>query len=218
LPQLTDVATDLQNGAYTAVADIDRDQAARFGIQPALIDATLYDAIGQRQVAQYYTQVNSYHVILEVTPALQGDPDLFSKIYLTSPTTGGQVPLSALVKLDMSRNNYLAINHQGQSPAVTLSFNLAAGASLGEAVDAVNALKANLGTPASLNGSFEGTAKAFQATLADAALFDRGGADRSLCHFRRAVRKLCTPTDHSVHIAVGGRGGAVVAVGHRIRS
>jgi HAE1 family hydrophobic/amphiphilic exporter-1 len=166
LPQLTDVATDLQNGAYTAVADIDRDQAARFGIQPALIDATLYDAIGQRQVAQYYTQVNSYHVILEVTPALQGDPDLFSKIYLTSPTTGGQVPLSALVKLDMSRNNYLAINHQGQSPAVTLSFNLAAGASLGEAVDAVNALKANLGTPASLNGSFEGTARAFQATLA----------------------------------------------------
>jgi HAE1 family hydrophobic/amphiphilic exporter-1 len=166
LPQLTDVATDLQNGAYTAVAEIDRDQAARFGIQPALIDATLYDAIGQRQVAQYYTQVNSYHVILEVTPELQGDPDLFSKIYLTSPTTGGQVPLSALVKLDMSRNNYLAINHQGQSPAVTLSFNLAPGVSLGEAVDAVDALKARLGAPASLNGAFEGTALAFRATLA----------------------------------------------------
>jgi HAE1 family hydrophobic/amphiphilic exporter-1 len=166
LPELTDVATDLQNGAYTAVAAIDRDQAARFGIQPALIDATLYDAIGQRQVAQYYTQVNSYHVILEVTPELQGDPDLFSKIYLTSPITGGQVPLSALVKLDMSRDNYLAINHQGQSPAVTLSFNLAPGVSLGEAVDAVDALKARLGAPASLNGSFEGTAKAFQATLA----------------------------------------------------
>jgi HAE1 family hydrophobic/amphiphilic exporter-1 len=166
LPQLTDVASDLQNGAYSAVATIDRDQAARFGIQPALIDATIYDAIGQRQVAQYYTQVNSYHVVFEVTPALQGDPDLFSKIYLTSPTTGGQVPLSAMVKLDMSKKNYLAIHHQGQSPAVTLSFNLAPGVSLGQAVDAIDGLKARLGAPASLNGSFQGTAQAFRATLA----------------------------------------------------
>ena len=107
--------------------EIDRDQAARFGIQPALIDQTLYDAFGQRQVTQYFTQLNSYHVILEITPRLQADPNTLTRLYVKSPTTGQQVPLSTLVHFDTQHATYLSINHQGQFPAVTLSFNLAPG-------------------------------------------------------------------------------------------
>jgi len=166
LPQLTDVATDQQNAAAAAVLTIDRARASSFGISPALIDATLYDAIGQRQVAQYYTQTNSYHVILEVSPRLQQDPALFDKLYLTSPLTGQQVPLSAFVKVDTAKTAYLLISHQGQFPAVTISFNVAPGVSLGDAVTAINQAKAEMGVPATLSGSFQGTAKAFRDSLA----------------------------------------------------
>ncbi|MCH3859658.1 efflux RND transporter permease subunit, partial [Campylobacter jejuni] len=113
LPMLTDLASDQQNAAATASITIDRARASSFGISPALIDATIYDAIGQRQVAQYFTQINSYHVVLEVTPKLQQDPDLFSKLYLTSPLTGQQVPLSTFIKLDTDKTAYLSISHQG---------------------------------------------------------------------------------------------------------
>jgi HAE1 family hydrophobic/amphiphilic exporter-1 len=166
LPQLADVASDQQNAAASAVLTIDRERASSFGITPALIDATIYDAIGQRQVAQYFTQINSYHVVLEVTPALQQDPALFSKLYLTSPTTGQQVPLSTFVKIDTAKTAYLAINHQGQFPAVTISFNLASGAALGDAVDAINKATAAMGLPQSLIGTFQGTAQAFRDSLA----------------------------------------------------
>ncbi len=166
LPEITDLASDQQNAAASAVLTIDRDRASSFGISPATIDATLYDAIGQRQVAQYFTQLNSYHVVLEVTPALQQDPALFSKIYLASPLTGQQVPLSSFVKVDTSKTAYLAINHQGQFPAVTLSFNLSPGHALGQAVDAIDKAQAEMGLPQSLTGSFQGTAQAFQASLA----------------------------------------------------
>jgi HAE1 family hydrophobic/amphiphilic exporter-1 len=166
LPQLTDVSSDLQNSAATAQVVIDRDRASSFGITPAMIDATIYDAIGQRQVAQYFTQINSYHVVLEVTPALQRDPDLFSKLYITSPLTQHQVPLSTFAKIDTSKTAYLAISHQSQFPAVTLSFNLVPGAALGDAVDTINAATRQMGLPASLHGSFQGTAQAFQASLA----------------------------------------------------
>jgi HAE1 family hydrophobic/amphiphilic exporter-1 len=165
LPELTDLASDQQNAAASAVLTIDRDRAASFGITPATIDATLYDAIGQRQVAQYFTQLNSYHVVLEVTPALQQDPSLFGKLYLNSPLTGQQVPLSTFVKVDTSRNAYLAINHQGQFPAVTISFNLAPGHALGDAVNAINKAQADMGLPQSLSGAFQGTAQAFQDSL-----------------------------------------------------
>ena len=165
VPQLRDVASDLQNSAATATLTIDRDRASSMGISPALIDATIYDAIGQRQVAQYYTQINSYHVVLEVTPALQEDPALFSKLYLTSPITGTQVPLSTFVKLDTNKTAYLSIAHQGQFPAVTISFNLAQGAALGDAVNAINKAQAEMGLPQSLSGSFQGTAQAFQDSL-----------------------------------------------------
>jgi HAE1 family hydrophobic/amphiphilic exporter-1 len=165
LPQLTDVASDLQNAATTANVTIDRDRAASFGISPALIDATIYDAIGQRQVSQYFTQINSYHVVLEVTPALQADPALFSKLYVTSPLTGNQVPLSTFVSVDTNKTAYLSISHQSQFPAVTLSFNLAPGVSLGEAVDEINKAQSAMGLPQALTGSFQGTAQAFKDSL-----------------------------------------------------
>ena len=165
IPQLTDVASDLQNSANTAVLTIDRDRASTFGFTPAMIDSTIYDAVGQRQVGQYFTQVNSYHVVLEVTPTLQRDPDLFSKLYLTSPVTGQQVPLSTFVKVDTNGTGYLTISHQGQFPAVTLSFNLVPGAALGDAVSAIKTAEQGMGLPAALHGSFQGTAQAFQASL-----------------------------------------------------
>jgi hydrophobic/amphiphilic exporter-1 (mainly G- bacteria), HAE1 family len=165
LPELTDVASDLQNAANTATLTIDRDRASSFGISPALIDATIYDAIGQRQVNQYFTQINSYHVVLEVTPKLQQDPSLFDKLYLTSPLTGKQVPLSTFVKVDTNRTAYLAISHQSQFPAVTLSFNLRPGYALGQAVTAINQAQAQMGLPQALTGSFQGTAQAFQSSL-----------------------------------------------------
>jgi HAE1 family hydrophobic/amphiphilic exporter-1 len=165
LPELTDVATDLQNAAASADLTIDRDRAATFGISPATIDSTIYDAIGQRQVAQYFTQINSYHVVLEVTPAPQADPSLFSKLYLTSPLNGQQVPLSTFVKVDTSKTAYLSISHQSQFPAVTISFNLAPDVALGQAVSAINKAQAQMGMPQALTGSFQGTAKAFGESL-----------------------------------------------------
>jgi hydrophobe/amphiphile efflux-1 (HAE1) family protein len=166
LKLLADVTSDQQANAATATLTIDRDRASRFGIQPTLIDATIYDAIGQRQVTQYFTQLNSYHVILEVDPALQVDPRLFDKLYLTSPLTGQQVPVSTFVRLDMTKTAYLAINHQSQFPSVTVSFNLAGGAALGDAVTAIQQIETNLGMPSTLTGSFQGTAQAFQTSLA----------------------------------------------------
>lgn len=163
---LTDVASDQQNAAAAATLTIDRARASSLGISPALVDETLYDAIGQRPVAQYYTQTNSYRVILEVTPKLQEDPTLFEKLYVTSPLTGQQVPLSAFVKVDTSQSAYLLISHQGQFPAVTISFNLAPGVALGDAVQAIQKVKDEMGVPATLSGNFQGTAKAFGESLA----------------------------------------------------
>jgi HAE1 family hydrophobic/amphiphilic exporter-1 len=165
LPLLTDLASDQQNAAAAATLTIDRARASSFGISPALIDATLYDAIGQRQVAQYFTQTNSYHVVLEVTPELQNDPALFDKLYITSPLTNQQVPLSAFVKVDTTKSAYLSISHQGQFPAVTISFNLAPGTSLGDAVKAITQTQAQMGVPPTLTGAFQGTAKAFGDSL-----------------------------------------------------
>jgi hydrophobe/amphiphile efflux-1 (HAE1) family protein len=166
LPQLRDVASDLQNRGAAINVVIDRDQAARFGIQPGVIDDTLYDAFGQRQVTRYFTQLNNYHVVIEVLPELQGQLNTFDKIYIASPVTGRQVPLSTFVHYASDAVGFLSINHQGQFPAVTLSFNLAPGVSLGEAVDAIKAAEAQIGAPASLIRGFQGTAQAFQKTLA----------------------------------------------------
>ena len=165
LPELRDVATDQQTEGTTLTLTIDRDTASRFGISPQLIDDTLYDAFGQRQVAQYFTQLNSYHVILEVLPELQGKLDTLDKVYVKSPTTGDQVPLSAFAKWTTVPVRPLSISHQGQFPAITISFNLAQDAALGQATQAVQKAMADLGAPATLTGSFQGTAQAFQQSL-----------------------------------------------------
>jgi hydrophobic/amphiphilic exporter-1 (mainly G- bacteria), HAE1 family len=164
-PQLRDVSTDQQTNSTMLSMTIDRDQAARFGIQPSLIDQTLDDAFGQRQVTQYFTQRNAYHVILEITPSLQSDPQTLSKIYVKSPATGMMVPLSTFVKFDTQHVTFLSINHQGQYPAVTLSFNLAPRAALGDAVDAINKLAGEIHMPATVSGNFQGSAQAFQNSL-----------------------------------------------------
>ena len=162
-PALRDIASDQQNGGLQADLVIDRDSASRLGILPAQIDATLYDAFGQRQVSTMYTQLNQYHVVLEVDPQFQQDPSSLNNLYVKS-STGTQVPLSAFSHLERS-NATLAINHQGQFPVVTLSFNLAPGASLGEATKQIDAAEAAIHMPASIHTSFQGTAAAFRNSL-----------------------------------------------------
>jgi multidrug efflux pump len=144
---------------------IDRDTAARLGILPAAIDNTLYDAFGQRQVSTMFTQLNQYHVILEVDPRFQQNPDSLKDIYVKS-SNGTQVPLSAFTHLEQ-HNTALAVNHQGQFPVVTLSFNLAPNVSLGSAVDAINKAAQQLNLPLSVHPSFQGTAQAFENSLAN---------------------------------------------------
>jgi hydrophobe/amphiphile efflux-1 (HAE1) family protein len=166
IPELTDVSTDLLDNAPQLVVHINRDQAARFGISPQLIDDTLNDAFGQRQITQYYTQINTYWIILEVKSELQGLPSTLERIYVKSPTTGAAVPLSALVTVDSSKVGPLAVNHQSQFPAVTLSFNLAPNIALGQAVAAIEDAARELDRPASIIATFQGNAQAFQTSLA----------------------------------------------------
>ncbi|QQO24286.1 efflux RND transporter permease subunit [Bradyrhizobium diazoefficiens] len=165
LPQLRDVATDQQTEGTTLQLTINRETAARYGIQPQLIDDTLYDAFGQRQVAQYFTQTNTYRVVLEITPALQGKLDTLDRLYIKSPLTGDQVPLSVICTWTNEPVRPLAIAHQGQFPAVTVSFNLAEGIALGQATDAVLRAVSEMGAPPTLATSFQGTAQAFQQSL-----------------------------------------------------
>ncbi|HEY7550664.1 MAG TPA: multidrug efflux RND transporter permease subunit [Hyphomicrobiaceae bacterium] len=165
LPELRDVATDQQMSGTTLTLTIDRDQASRYGLTPQMIDDTLYDAFGQRQVAQYFTQQNSYHVILEILPELQGDVGSLDKIYIRSPTTGQQVPFATFAKWTTRETAPLSISHQGQFPAVTISFNLAQGVALGTATDAIHRAERDMQMPASLIGTFQGNAQAFEQSL-----------------------------------------------------
>src|SRR5215813_2327956 len=165
LPELRDVAMDQQTRGLQASLAIDRDMASRLGITPQMIDDTLYDAFGQRQVSTIFTQLNQYHVVLEVAPAFQDNPEALKKIYVKS-STGAQVPLSAFTRYEPSTAP-LAVNHQGQFPSVTLSFNLPAGVALGTAVDAINRAQTEIRVPSSIRGNFQGTAQAFQASLAN---------------------------------------------------
>ena len=165
LPELRDVASDQLNEGLLASLAIDRDTASRLGILPADIDNTLYDAYGQRQVSTIFTQLNQYHVVLEVDPQFQQDPDSLKNIYVKS-SNGTQVPLSAFTRLDPA-GTALALNHQGQFPVVTVSFNLAPGAALGDAVNAINRVKQELNMPPSLQATFQGTAAAFLRSLSN---------------------------------------------------
>src|SRR5499426_3188382 len=169
LPQLRDVASDQQSEGMQVTLAIDRDSAARFGITPQLIDDTLYDAFGQRLVSTMYTQLNQYHVILEVEPRFQQNPDSLKDMYVRAPggTSGStQVPLTSFTTLD-THTTPLAVNHQGQFPVVTLSFNLAPNASLGDAVKVIEDAGREIGLPASIRASFQGTALAFQSSLSN---------------------------------------------------
>jgi len=165
LPEITDVGTDLLSGAPQLKMTINRDQAGRFGITPQAIDDTLNDAFGQRQITQYFTQLNTYFVILEVLPEMAVNLDTLDHIYVKSPLTGAAVPLSALVEFDSHKVGPLSINHQGQFPAATLTFNLSAGVALGQAVDAISRAAAEIGMPESMIGTFQGNAQAFQSSL-----------------------------------------------------
>jgi multidrug efflux pump len=198
LPMLSDVASDQQNGGLQATLVIDRSTASRFGITPAMIDNTLYDAFGQRQVSIMFTQLNQYRVVLEIKPDLQQNPEELKNIYIRTSqasvaptsssqtasaqsnssaggsaatstfvnTAGGQVPLSAFTHFEPGTTP-LVVNHQGQFPVVTVSFNLAPGASIGSAVDAINKAKDELELPRAIQATFQGTAAAFQSSLAN---------------------------------------------------
>ena len=165
LPQIEDVASDQENQGLAAYVTIDRDTAGRFGITPATVDNALYDSFGQRIISTIFTQSNQYRVILQADSSLMASLDSLGSIYLPSSTAvGGQVPLSALVKVS-ERTSPLSIDHLGQFPATTVSFNLAQGAALGNAVDAIKKAEVDIGMPESVITSFQGAALAFQATL-----------------------------------------------------
>jgi hydrophobe/amphiphile efflux-1 (HAE1) family protein len=160
---LQDVATDQQIASPHISIEVNRDAAYRLGLTAGQIDQTLYDAFGQRQVGTIYTPSQQYKVILEVQPQFQDDPSALSRIYLNSPS-GTRVPLSAVAKFS-TKIEPLTVNHQGQFPSVTLSFNVAPGYSLGQAVEQIQAIQDRLRTPITLQGTFQGTAQAFQASL-----------------------------------------------------
>ena len=162
-PELRDVASDQLNNGLAADLVIDRDSASRLGILPQNIDDTLYDAFGQRQVSTMFTQLNQYHVVLEVDPQFQRNPDSLRNIYVKS-SNGTQVPLSSFTHFE-PKSTTLAINHQGQFPAVTLSFNLAPGISLGDATKVIDQAEKDIHLPASIHTSFQGTAAAFRNSL-----------------------------------------------------
>jgi hydrophobe/amphiphile efflux-1 (HAE1) family protein len=163
IPELQGVESDLQATAPHASVVIDRDTAARLGVTPQAVDETLYDAFGQRQVATLFTQLDQFHIVLEVDPRFQLDTDALARIYIRS-SSGQLVPLGAFTHIGRSVAP-LALNHQGQFPAVTLSFGLAPGVSLSEAISAVDAARERVGVPASVRASFQGAAQAFQASL-----------------------------------------------------
>jgi multidrug efflux pump len=165
LPQLTDVASDLSDQGLQAFVTIDRDTAGRLGVTPATIDNIIYDAFGQRLVSTIYTQSNQYRVVLEVKPEYRKGPEVLNELFVPS-SFGTQVRLDAVAKVS-ELPAPLVINHLGQFPSATISFNLAAGASLGDAVKAVESAQQELGVPASVRTSFQGTALAFRASLAN---------------------------------------------------
>src|ERR1700730_6861029 len=165
IPQLQDVNSDLQNKALKAALVIDRDTAARLGVTPQIIDNALYDAFGQRQVSTTYKGINQYHVVMEVAQQFQQSPDALKNIYVRSASGGHEVPLSAFTHYESSMTS-LAVAHQGQFPAITFSFNLAANVTLGDAVVAVQNMVRTMVFPATIHAGFQGTAQVFESSLA----------------------------------------------------
>ncbi len=264
LPELTDVATDQQLQGLRATLVFDRDTASRLGITPSTIDQTLYDAYGQREVSTIFTQLNQYHVVLEVKPSFQQNPIDLRNLFIhtgagssnaaaglvaggssTTATpgppirapppppprmppplplastalggapiasssvfpTGGQVPLSAFTRVEPQAVP-ITVNHQGQFPVITLSFNLAPNASLGDAVNAVNKVKDEIGLPPSIQAAFQGTAAGVSGVAGQRMGADSGGPGHRIHRARRPVRKLHPSHYDSVHASLGGRGRA----------
>ena len=168
IPELRDVASDQQNAGLEAHLTLDRTTASRLGITPQMLDDTLYDAFGQRQVSTMFTQLNQYRVVLEAQPSFQSRPDDLNSVFLRS-AGGGTVPLGAFTELRTGRTP-LSVNHQGQFPVVTVSFNLAPGESLGAAVKAIEKARQEIGLPESIQAGFQGTAQAFRASLTNTPL------------------------------------------------
>ncbi|HEX9493285.1 MAG TPA: multidrug efflux RND transporter permease subunit [Thermoanaerobaculia bacterium] len=161
---LTDVSSDQQNAGLEETIIVDRDTAARLGLSQQTIDDTLYDAFGQRQVSTMFTQLNQYHVVMEVAPEFWQTPDALEHIHIAS-NTGQQIKLNTFTRWGQGKTA-LAVNHQGQFPSVTISFNLAPGVALGDAVDAIQSSARQIGLPSGIRGTFQGTAQAFQDSLA----------------------------------------------------
>ena len=168
VPALADVASDQQNRGLRVTLVLDRATMSRLGLTPQMVDDALYDAFGQRQISTMFTQLNQYRVVLEADPGFQKTPEDLAHVYVRG-ASGSVVPLSAFTRIEQSRAP-LAINHQGQFPVVTLSFNLAPGVSLGEAVRAIDRAKAEVGMPAGIQAGFQGTARAFRASLVNTPL------------------------------------------------
>ncbi len=177
-PELLDVASDLQDRGLQAFLHIDRDAASRLGISVSAIDDALYDAFGQRLISTIYTQANQYRVVLEAAPRYQIGPDSLGQIHVATGD-GQQVPLANIARVE-EQHTRLVINHAGQFPAVTLSFNIAPGRSLGEAVAAIETAQQEIGLPPSIQTRFQGAAEAFRNSLDSTLLLDSGARNRDL--------------------------------------
>ena len=194
-PQIKDATSDQQFRGLQETVVIDRDAAARLGIQPQAVDSTLYSAFGQRQVSIIYTQQNQYHVILEVDPQFYLDPSSLDKIYVKS-NSGSQVPLSTIAHYQLD-NTPLSVNHQGQFPCVTVSFNLAQGVSLGEATQIVERAKRESGNAVKHSRKFCRHRTGGASLLGDNAVAAPDGAARRLHYSGNALRELDSPCHHS---------------------
>ncbi|MCK3863829.1 efflux RND transporter permease subunit [Pseudomonas sp. B329] len=166
-PLFLDVSHDLQLDANVTRITLDRNEAARYGFTAQDLDNALYDAFGQRQISEYQTEVNQYQVVLELDGAQRGNIESLSYFHLRAPQTGEMVPLLAFARIEPPRNGPLVINHNGMLPASNLSFNLRSGVALGEAVKALQSIEADIDMPASVSGTFQGSAQAFQSSLAN---------------------------------------------------
>ena len=209
LPEIVDANSDQQNHGLETRVIIDRDTASRLGVTPMAIDTALYSSFGQRQVSTMYTGINQYHVVLELLPEFQKHPESLKAIYVRS-TNGKMIPMSDFTST-VTDHSILEVNHQGPFPSTTVSFALAPGVALGEAVKAVSQAGQDIMMPASIHGEFSGTARAFQESLSYSAAADFGRSDYRLHRTWHALRELRPSHHYSVHPAVGGSWGTAGA-------
>ena len=216
IPLIADVNSDQQDHGLQAFVQYDRATAARFGISPQLIDNTLYDAFGERQVSTMYTPLNQYHVVMEVAPEFWQNPLFLRQIYVHSPS-GQEVPLSAFTKY-APITAPLSVNHQGLSPSVTISFNLQPGVALGDAADAITERAGKIGLPATIRTGFAGTAQAYQDSLGSEPLLIAAALISVYLVLGILYESYVHPVTILSTLAVGGRGRAAGAHAHAHRT